>query len=220
MRVFVVGLLAVALAGCGGGQPVVLVPTDLDGEVHAVVLDELPADFELCEPGTSFDAGPEPEQITQTPWVTTLVLTGVRNEASLTFVCDYDHDGTLVHTDGLTSTGTDRPAGNDYATRVGAVIGRVDIGVPEDAVEARYAIGGAEVVYPVEGLRLLRLHGLSGGSVEEGFEMGEVTFLDADGTDVTPESVPIPDVIHGVPRDRDNGAEVPAAGGPDVPADD
>ena len=40
--------------------------------------------------------------------------------------------------------------------------------------------------------------------------MGTVTFLDADGTDVTPESPEIPDIIHGVPRDRDNGAEVQA----------
>lgn len=127
-------------------------------------------------------------------------------EVPLTVVCDLSWAGELLVEDELRTTGTDQPVGNDYATRAGARLGRVDVGVPDGAVVALQVFDEWTLLVPVvEGLDLLRLHALDGGSAEEGYDVGEVRFFDADGTDITPASAAVPDIIHGVPRDRGSG---------------
>ncbi len=124
-------------------------------------------------------------------------------DVTLTMVCDLDADGNLVVADVLTATGTTQSVGNDYAVRAGSLLGRVDVGIPDQAVVAVQAFEDWSLLMPLDpDMAVLRLHALEGGSNETGYDVGTIHFLDADGTDVTAASVPIPDVVHGVPRNR------------------
>lgn len=139
----------------------------------------------------------------------TLVRSGpLESGRSMTLVCDYDPDGQLVVADDLHTTGTDQSTGNDYITRAGTVLGRVDVGIPPDAVRAVQTFDDWSLLMPLDReMAVLRLHALAGGTVEEGYDVGTVRFFTADGTDVTAESVPIPDVVHGVPRARGSSVD-------------
>ncbi len=211
-----VGLAALAigvlLAGCGADDApdVLLVPDDAAEVVAATTLD--PDDAPACGEGLAWDDPPVTLHVVDTPWARTVTVQGVREDVGQVVVCDHapgaDEDGTPVVTDPLANTGTSRAVGNDYVAQVGIILGRVDVGIPEGAVTATYVVGDTTVTYDVDGLTTLRLHALDDDPGEDGFTMGTVTFLDADGTDLTPAVTELPDVIHGVPRDRDNGAEV------------
>lgn len=211
MRRPVVAVLAVGLllAGCGGTDPrLVLVPDD-GGRATTATVQLAPTDPPACGDALSWDEPPTTLHLVDTGYARTVTVQGFRADVEQLVVCDLaPGEEAATVTDPLTNTGTSRPVGNDYVAQVGIRLGRVDVGIPEGAVSATYTVGEWTVTYPLEGLTVLRLHALEGGSDQEGWTMGSVTFLDADGVDVTPADVEIPDVIHGVPRDRDNGAEV------------
>jgi hypothetical protein len=121
-------------------------------------------------------------------------------------VCDHGPDGRLLRADDLQLTGTDQPVGEDYAVRAGAVLGRVDVGVPEGAAVALRTFDTWTLLIPLDPqVRVLRLHALAGGDAAAGYDVGGLRFLDARGRDITPASAPVPDVVHGVPRDRGSG---------------
>jgi hypothetical protein len=127
---------------------------------------------------------------------------------SLVLVCDYDADGRLLVADDLRTTGTDQAVGNDYAVRAGSVLGRVDVGIPPDAAIALQRFDTWTLFTPLApDMAVLRLHALEGGSQDEGYDIGTIRFFDAAGVDITAASVPIPDVIHGVPRIRGSGVD-------------
>ena len=212
-RVGLVVLTAgVLLVGCGGDDApdVLLVPDDAAEVVATTTLD--PTDAPGCGQDLGWDDPPVTLHVVATPWARTVTVQGVREDVEQLVVCDHAPDagaeGTAAVTDPLANTGTSRPVGNDYVAQVGIILGRVDVGIPEGAVTATYVVGDTTVTYDVDGLTTLRLHALDDDPGEDGFTMGTVTFLDADGTDLTPAVTELPDVIHGVPRDRDNGAEV------------
>jgi hypothetical protein len=225
---------ALALPACtGGDEPALLllpagggalapvsdsvlaeaVGADLAGELgdvrSATLVDAVPG----AEPGScdaDWLAEPVDAPVLALPDVGfTLVRTGeVEAGGELTLVCDYAADGRLLVADDLRTTGTNRAVGNDYATRAGTIAGRVDVGVPDGAAIALQRFDGWALLVPLEpDVRVLRLHALEGGSAETGFDVGRLTFLDPDGRDVTAASIPIPEVIHGVPRGRGSAVE-------------
>ena len=214
------GLLVLGLTACTSPPDRALAPAttagyDTDAAGFLAAVETAPTDDTTCGADVEWDAPPVLDQRIAVGWVQTDWMVGERGGIELVWVCDYlpeGKEGTPVTAEPLANTGTDQPVGNDYVERVGSVLGRVDVGIPEGAVTAEYAIADYVVTYPLDGdVRFLRLHALEDSATEDApFTMGTVTFLDADGTDITPESVEIPDIIHGVPRDRDNGAEVPA----------
>lgn len=195
---------ALAVTGCGDDAPgQALLPRDGD-DVTAEILDELPAGAAPCAADQGWEGDPEVVSIVSTPAAITVVATGEKGGNPITAICDYSDDGTLLTTDPLTSTGTDQPVGNDYIDRVGSVLGRVDVGIPEDAVTATYDLGEYTITFDdLEDLTLLRLHGLEGGNPEDGFQMGAIRFENADGGDVTVASIPLPTMVHGAPRQTD-----------------
>ncbi len=124
-------------------------------------------------------------------------------DVTLTFVCDLDADGRLLVADNLVSTGTTQSVGNDYVARLGTILGRVDVGIPEQAVIAVQTFDTWSLLVPLDPeMVILRLHALEGGSDTDGYDVGSIQFFDAEGVDVTTASIPIPDVVHGVPRNR------------------
>ncbi|WP_108665574.1 hypothetical protein [Euzebya rosea] len=216
-------LVVLGLAACTSAPERALAPATADGYdtdetgFFAAVQTSPSVDTD-CGEDVEWDEPPVVDQVIAVGFVQTVWMVGERGGNELVWVCDYlpeGEEGAPVTAEPLASTGTDQPVGNDYVERVGSVLGRVDVGIPEGAVTAEYAVGDYVVTYPLDGdVRFLRLHAREDSATEDApFTMGTVTFLDADGTDITPESVEIPDIIHGVPRDRDNGAEVPADDG-------
>ncbi len=231
----VVGLV-LALAGCGGGGPRLLLlpagggdlpaadaaavadavadPSGLPADVRtAAVVDAVPDDDGSCgvDQQSRWLEVPVDSPVVELPGVGyTMTRTGPQevdgDQIALTVVCDFDASGELLVADELTGTGTDQVVANDYVTRTGTAVGRVDIGIPTDAVTAVQAFEGWALFIPLPAdLRTLRLHALEGGSEDEGFEIGTVSFHDADGVDITAEALPSPDVVHGVPRSRGSG---------------
>ncbi|CAN5344644.1 hypothetical protein BH23ACT9_BH23ACT9_19590 [soil metagenome] len=233
-----VALVLVAGCTGGGGEDLLLLPTlpsdlspvspavlvDTVGAVvaaelpdvrSAVVIEEVPGGDDSCgaEQQDRWAEAPIDSPVVAIPGVgytrsrtAQADIDGVC--ASLTVVCDFDADGVLVVADEMQSTGTDQAVGNDYVQRVGSIAGRVDVGIPAEAVVAFQRFPEWTLLIPLDpDLHVLRLHALRGGDPERGYTIGEVLFVDADGRDVTAASVPIPDIIHGVPRDR--GSAVP-----------
>ncbi|WP_341250553.1 hypothetical protein [Euzebya pacifica] len=217
-RLAAAGLLAAALTACSSPADRALAPATTDGydtdpSGFFAAVETSPTIESSCGADVKWDDPPVIDQVVAVGYVQTVWMVGERGGNELVWVCDYlPEEEAPVTAEPLANTGTDQPVGNDYVQRVGNVLGRADIGVPEGAVTAEYAVGDYVVTYPLDGdVRFLRLHAAEDSTTEDQpFTMGTVTFLAADGTDVTPESPEIPDIIHGVPRDRDNGAEVPA----------
>lgn len=218
-------LPCVLLAGCTGQGPDLLLldaSTDARQVTEAQLVEELPAGLGDCGQAQQERWSDEP---TMSPVVRvdegyTVVLSGISDidgadvdgadvdgaDADLVVVCDFNAAGDLLVVDELNSTGTSRSVGNDYIQRAGSIQGRVDVGIPSDAVRAEQQLGQRTVVIPLTAdMRVVRFHAALGGGPDSGFDIGVVTFLDADGEDVTAESVPIPDIVHGVPRSRGSG---------------
>ncbi|MGI9018301.1 MAG: hypothetical protein ACR2HR_14560 [Euzebya sp.] len=211
--------LVVLASACTGSQPALLLlapqaPGGTD-PTTAEILEQVPGGLGECgqHQADQWREPPRLSPVISIPEGFTASLTGPSQRTGdesvpLTVVCDFDPQGRLLVADELRTTGTDQSVGNDYITRTGAIHGRVDVGVPDDAVTAVQTVAGRTVIVPLpQSLRTVRFHAISGGNDQSGYDIGQIRFLDAQGEDVTAASVPIPDVVHGVPRSRGSGVE-------------
>ena len=141
------GLLAAALTACSSPADRALAPTTTDGydtdpTGFFAAVETSPTIESSCGADVEWDDPPVIDQVVAVGYVQTVWMVGERGGNELVWVCDYlPEEAEPVTAEPMANTGTDQPVGNDYVQRVGNVLGRVDIGVPEGAVTAEYAVG-------------------------------------------------------------------------------